>query len=87
MCVLCLCECACECCYVVHGVWCVLCVVCVQELDEAIAWNNEVDQGLTSALFTSNTGDLFKWLGSVYAQWGQPLQSSFICEYHSLPPT
>lgn len=34
-----------------------------KELDEAIAWNNEVNQGLTSALFTSNTGDLFKWLG------------------------
>ncbi|KAI6649753.1 Alpha-aminoadipic semialdehyde dehydrogenase [Oopsacas minuta] len=32
-------------------------------LDEAISWNNEVDQGLTSSLFTKDVGKLFKWLG------------------------
>lgn len=32
-------------------------------LDEAIKINNQVDQGLTSSLFTSNIGDLFKWIG------------------------
>lgn len=29
-------------------------------LEEAIEWNNEVDQGLSSALFTSNVGNAFK---------------------------
>ena len=66
-----MCVCVCVCVFV-----CVC--VCVQELDEAIAWNNEVNQGLTSALFTSNTGDLFKWLGCVHNDMGQPLQSRFI---------
>jgi len=32
-------------------------------LDEAIAWNNEVEQGLSSSLFTQNMGNLFKWIG------------------------
>ena len=32
-------------------------------LDEAIAWNNEVDQGLSSSLFTQNINNLFKWTG------------------------
>ena len=31
-------------------------------LDEAIAWNNEVEQGLSSSLFTQNMGNLFKVL-------------------------
>ena len=29
-------------------------------IDEAIAWNNEVEQGLSSSLFTQNLGNLFK---------------------------
>ena len=32
-------------------------------MDEAIRWNNEVDQGLSSSLFTQNVGNLFKWIG------------------------
>ncbi|EEC11990.1 aldehyde dehydrogenase, putative [Ixodes scapularis] len=34
-----------------------------QDLDQAIAWNNEVEQGLSSSLFTQNLGHVFKWLG------------------------
>ncbi len=29
-------------------------------IDEAIAWNNEVDQGLASSLFTANLNNVFK---------------------------
>ncbi|KFM82283.1 Alpha-aminoadipic semialdehyde dehydrogenase, partial [Stegodyphus mimosarum] len=32
-------------------------------VDEAIKWNNEVKQGLSSSLFTQNLGNIFKWLG------------------------
>jgi len=32
-------------------------------LDDAITWNNEVPQGLTSAIFTSNHGNVFTWIG------------------------
>jgi aldehyde dehydrogenase family 7 protein A1 len=32
-------------------------------LDEAIAWNNEVKQGLSSSLFTKDVGNVFKWIG------------------------
>ncbi len=32
-------------------------------MDEAIKWNNEVSQGLSSSLFTQNLGNLFKWVG------------------------
>lgn len=31
-------------------------------LEQAIEWNNEVDHGLSSALFTNNIGSTFKWL-------------------------
>jgi aldehyde dehydrogenase family 7 protein A1 len=34
-----------------------------QSLDQAIEWNNEVDQGLSSSLFTSDMGNLFNWIG------------------------
>jgi len=34
-----------------------------KSLDEAIAWNNEVEQGLSSSLFTQNMGNLFQWIG------------------------
>ncbi|XP_040172719.1 putative aldehyde dehydrogenase family 7 member A1 homolog [Anopheles arabiensis] len=32
-------------------------------LQEAISWNNEVDQGLSSSLFTNNIQSAFEWLG------------------------
>ncbi|XP_070541761.1 alpha-aminoadipic semialdehyde dehydrogenase-like [Ptychodera flava] len=32
-------------------------------LDEAIAWNNEVKQGLSSSLFTKDISRVFRWLG------------------------
>ncbi|XP_014662404.1 PREDICTED: alpha-aminoadipic semialdehyde dehydrogenase-like [Priapulus caudatus] len=32
-------------------------------IDEAISWNNEVDAGLSSSLFTGNLGHIFKWIG------------------------
>lgn len=32
-------------------------------LDEAIAWNNEVDQGLSSAIFTRDVSAVFQWIG------------------------
>jgi len=35
----------------------------VNDLDEAISWNNEVNQGLSSSLFTTNLGKVFKWIG------------------------
>lgn len=31
--------------------------------EEAVKWNNEVDQGLSSSLFTTNPELLFKWIG------------------------
>lgn len=34
-----------------------------KSVDEAIALNNEVKQGLSSSLFTNNIGYMFKWLG------------------------
>lgn len=35
-------------------------VLKAKSLDEAIQWNNEVDQGLSSALFTKNISSLFQ---------------------------
>ncbi|GBN74140.1 Alpha-aminoadipic semialdehyde dehydrogenase [Araneus ventricosus] len=32
-------------------------------VDEAIKWNNEVKEGLSSSIFTQNLGNVFKWLG------------------------
>jgi len=32
-------------------------------LDEAIRYNNEVKQGLSSSLFTTDIGSMFKWIG------------------------
>uniref|UniRef100_A0AAG5D5U9 aldehyde dehydrogenase (NAD(+)) n=1 Tax=Anopheles atroparvus TaxID=41427 RepID=A0AAG5D5U9_ANOAO len=34
-----------------------------KNLQEAIAWNNEVDQGLSSSLFTKNIQSAFQWIG------------------------
>lgn len=38
-------------------------VLKTSSVDEAIEWNNEVKQGLSSSLFTQNVGNIFKWLG------------------------
>lgn len=34
-----------------------------ESIDEGIQWNNEVEAGLSSSLFTKNLGDVFKWIG------------------------
>merc|ERR1712168_796955 len=31
--------------------------------DEGIGWNNEVEQGLSSSIFTKDIGNVFQWLG------------------------
>ena len=41
----------------------ILYVLKFKELAEAIQWNNEVDQGLTSSLFTQTVENVFKWMG------------------------
>eukprot|EP01137_Pigoraptor_chileana_P018865 Opistho-2@79040 len=41
----------------------VLHVMKFKTLDEAISWNNEVAQGLSSSLFTKNPQNMNKWLG------------------------
>ncbi|KAF5281204.1 hypothetical protein FQA39_LY17844 [Lamprigera yunnana] len=38
-------------------------VLKVDSVQEAILWNNEVPQGLSSSIFTQNIGNLFKWIG------------------------
>jgi len=38
-------------------------VLKTKSLDEAIHWNNDVDQGLSSSIFTENFGNVFQWLG------------------------
>jgi aldehyde dehydrogenase family 7 protein A1 len=34
-----------------------------QDLETAIKYNNEVAQGLSSSLFTTNQQNVFKWIG------------------------
>ena len=41
----------------------ILYILKCKDLDEAIQWNNEVEQGLSSSLFTKDLGSLFKWIG------------------------
>ncbi|XP_022120507.2 putative aldehyde dehydrogenase family 7 member A1 homolog [Pieris rapae] len=40
-------------------------VYCIEipDLDTGIKYNNEVEQGLSSSLFTENLADIFKWIG------------------------
>ncbi|XP_063906797.1 putative aldehyde dehydrogenase family 7 member A1 homolog [Zophobas morio] len=38
-------------------------VLKTESVDEAIAWNNEVPQGLSSSIFTQSIGNIFKWIG------------------------
>jgi len=35
----------------------------INDLDEAIRFNNDVPQGLASSLFTSNQKAVFQWTG------------------------
>lgn len=39
-------------------------------LDEVIAWNNEVPQGLSSSLFTKNLQNMFQWVGPTGSDCG-----------------
>ena len=41
-----------------------------KDLEEAIAWNNSVPQGLSSSLFTKDIGNLYKWTGPSGADTG-----------------
>jgi len=41
----------------------ILYILKCKNLEEAIRWNNEVEQGLSSSLFTKNMESLFKWIG------------------------
>ncbi|XP_012256643.2 alpha-aminoadipic semialdehyde dehydrogenase [Athalia rosae] len=41
-----------------------------QSLEEAVAVNNDVEQGLSSSLFTKNLGDIFKWIGPLGSDCG-----------------
>ncbi|OTF78069.1 alpha-aminoadipic semialdehyde dehydrogenase-like protein [Euroglyphus maynei] len=38
-------------------------IIPFKQLNDAIAWNNEVEQGLSSSIFTKNLGSIFKWTG------------------------
>ncbi|EDV26858.1 uncharacterized protein TRIADDRAFT_35608 [Trichoplax adhaerens] len=41
----------------------VLYVIKYKNLEDAIAWNNEVEQGLSSSIFTGNLSNVFNWIG------------------------
>jgi aldehyde dehydrogenase family 7 protein A1 len=41
----------------------ILYVLKTKSLNEAIEWNNEVDQGLSSSVFTGNLANMYQWLG------------------------
>jgi aldehyde dehydrogenase family 7 protein A1 len=41
-----------------------------QTLEEVIGWNNEVPQGLSSAIFTKNLQNYFKWVGPLGSDCG-----------------
>ena len=45
-------------------------VMKIKTLDEAIQWNNEVPQGLSSALFTKNIQNYFNWVGPAGSDCG-----------------
>lgn len=44
------------------------------QVDDAIAWNNEVDQGLSSSIFTQNIETIFKVCASCVTS-----HSSYMC--------
>ncbi|XP_075247527.1 putative aldehyde dehydrogenase family 7 member A1 homolog [Convolutriloba macropyga] len=41
----------------------ILYVVKCSSFEEAVQWNNEVDQGLSSSLFTKDPNRIFRWMG------------------------
>ncbi|CAG9765406.1 unnamed protein product [Ceutorhynchus assimilis] len=41
----------------------ILYVLKASSVEEAISWNNEVPQGLSSSIFTQNISNIFKWIG------------------------
>ncbi|XP_033114924.1 alpha-aminoadipic semialdehyde dehydrogenase-like [Anneissia japonica] len=41
----------------------ILYILKTKNLEEAISWNNEVKQGLSSSLFTQNIESIFQWMG------------------------
>ncbi|KAL1490722.1 hypothetical protein ABEB36_013371 [Hypothenemus hampei] len=41
----------------------ILYVLKTKSVSEAITWNNEVPQGLSSSIFTQNLSNIFKWIG------------------------
>mmetsp|Transcript_11576 Transcript_11576/g.19705 ORF Transcript_11576/g.19705 Transcript_11576/m.19705 type:complete len:529 (+) Transcript_11576:45-1631(+) len=41
----------------------ILYVIKFSTLDEAIQWNNEVSQGLSSAIFSTSMANMFRWIG------------------------
>ena len=55
----------------------VLCVAEFEELEEAIAWNNAVPQGLSSSLWTRDLGHVGKWIGPAGSDTGIVNVSSF----------
>ena len=43
----------------------ILYVLKCNNIEEGIQWNNEVEQGLTSSLFTQSVDKVFQWMGYV----------------------
>lgn len=41
----------------------ILYVLKCSSVEEGVQWNNEVDQGLTSSLFTQSVDKVFQWMG------------------------
>jgi aldehyde dehydrogenase family 7 protein A1 len=48
----------------------ILYVLKCSNVEEGIAWNNEVEQGLSSSLFTQSLDNVFKWMGPSGADTG-----------------
>jgi aldehyde dehydrogenase family 7 protein A1 len=48
----------------------ILYVLKCSSFEEGVAWNNEVDQGLTSSLFTQDVGKVFEWMGPLGSDCG-----------------